>query len=153
MSDGILTFAKMVIDQGVAPGLDCNDFHKAIEKRAEKIRKAGETAEGAYTRFITSDPDGKLLFKAYRAAPKPAMPFSSAAPADEDQDYVPRGPADKAMRSLIERHQLQAAKDGKPLSYAQAFTRVYEEAANRELKAEWDAEQAETTAKRAAGLK
>jgi hypothetical protein len=149
MKDNMITFAKMVISQGVAPGLTAADFHTAIQKRAEAGRLPGETAEQAYTRFILDNPDGRLLFKAYRAAPKPV---ASAAPADENQDYVTRGPAEKEMHIAVENHRAAAAAQGQTLTPAQAFTAVYTSPAHRGLKARYDAETAASAAKRAAGM-
>jgi hypothetical protein len=62
MSNNLMLFAKMTVDQGRSPGLDKSVFGTAIEKLAEGIRRDGETPEKAYTRAITEIDDGRLLF-------------------------------------------------------------------------------------------
>jgi hypothetical protein len=142
----ILTFAKILADGGVAPGLTRNDFHREIQKRAASIRRAGETAEQAYARALVEDSDSRVLFKAYKAAEP------DAAPPDAKQDYVQRGPAEQEMRIAVERHRADAAALGNKLTYEQAFANVYTDPAHLPLKQRYDKETLATMTKRAAGM-
>jgi hypothetical protein len=136
-------FAKMTVDQGRSPGLDKWAYHDAIVKRAGEIRRPGETAEKAFTRAITEDDDGKLLFKALKIAPGNEV---KDAPQDDVSRVDTRGPAEKEMQDAVENHRAASAAQGLTLSPEQGFTAVYTSPAHRGLKARYDAE---TLAKRA----
>jgi hypothetical protein len=57
-------FAKMLVTQGIDSGQTREDFENDIAKRAEAIRRPGESREQVWTRFATETDDGRLLFKA-----------------------------------------------------------------------------------------
>ena len=133
----ILMFAKIAVDQGRSPGLDKSDFHKAIEKRAAEIRRPGESAEKAFTRAITEDDNGKLLFKALKIAPGKEI---EDAPQDDVPRVDPKGPAEQAMEEAVATHRTDAAAEGRTLSREQAFTEVYMHPANLGFKQRYDAE-------------
>lgn len=59
---------QKVCDDGELDDLTKADLHRLIEKRAEELRADGETLPIAYSRFVTADPAGRLLFKIYQAA-------------------------------------------------------------------------------------
>ena len=130
---GITGFAKMEI-AGHSSGLSRQRFETAIIKRAAEIRKAGESDAQAFTRTITQDDDGRLLYQASKIAPQ----------GDAVQDFVgdekppSRGPAHNKMDSLATDHMRAHAG----LSYQQAYAQVYTHPDNRALRARVVAEHA-----------
>jgi hypothetical protein len=132
-NSNILLFAKMTVDQGRYVGYDKGDFHRAIEKRAAEIRRPGETSEQSYSRVLETN-DGRLLFAAYKIAPPGAAPNDSA-PA-----VASKGAAEKEMQAAVENHRAASAAQGLSLSPEQAFTAVYTDPANVDLKKRFDAE-------------
>jgi hypothetical protein len=110
-------FAKILVDSGNACGHARQDFEEEIVKRAE--RRGGESAAQAFTRFVTTDATGKLLFKAAMMAP----------PRQAPQDFpLPKKPESAGPASAeLDRLARQMAKD-KGLSFQQAFVRIYENA-------------------------
>jgi hypothetical protein len=63
-----LDFAKILNNTGESCGFDRDDFHREIQKRAAETRSSHESEAQAYTRIMLT-PEGKELYKAYRAAP------------------------------------------------------------------------------------
>ena len=61
----VLDFAKRQVE-GERTGLEKHDYLAAIEGRAAKLRADGESQEQAFTKAITEDETGKLLFKALK---------------------------------------------------------------------------------------
>src|SRR5208337_2725107 len=93
---GMVDFKKMMptedsvalqklIDDGELK-LSKAEIHEVIERRADQLREDGETLQQSYAKFITADPAGRVLFKAYQSAPI----GKAKAPEDPKQDYVPR---------------------------------------------------------------
>ena len=78
----VLDFAKRQVE-GERTGLERHDYLAAIEGRAAKLRTDGESPQQAFTKVITEDEAGKLLYKALKRAPgaevKPA-PHCAAEP-------------------------------------------------------------------------
>jgi hypothetical protein len=89
-------FAKILNTTGNACGRDRDDFHEEIEKRAAATRRAGESAEKAYTRYITETDAGRELFKAYRNAPAGPEPVQAA----QDVEDEPDGDASRELRQM-----------------------------------------------------
>jgi len=136
MSNSILMFAKMQTE-GRTTGLDKNAYHAAIEKRASETRRAGESDAKAYTRVITESDEGRLLFKAYKAAPAPVFPVNN----DAEEDYAHGNPKDEAVRAILDgakRVQAEAKTKSVVLSDAQAFDRYYNAPENRKAKEAYD---------------
>src|SRR3979411_1412179 len=81
----IVMFAKIAVNQGRSPGLEKNAFYDAIVKRAEALRADGESRQQAFSKVITEDETGRLLYQAMKIAPgsevKPAP--QSAPPSPE----------------------------------------------------------------------
>ncbi len=136
-STDILLFAKMQAE-GRGTGLDKAAYHAAIEKRASETRRDGETDAKAYTRVITESDDGRLLFKAYKAAPAPVFPLAD----DATDEYAAHGnPKDDAVRAILEgakRVQAEAKTKSVVLSDAQSFDRFYNAPENAKAKAAYD---------------
>ena len=65
--DRVITIAKAVI-AGKPSAFTKRDFFLELQKRADEHRQPGETREGAFTRYATTDPDGQLLMQAHKAA-------------------------------------------------------------------------------------
>ncbi len=64
----VLDFAKRQVE-GEQTGLEKHDYLAAIEGRAAKLRADGESPQQAFSKTITDDEIGKLLFKALKRAP------------------------------------------------------------------------------------
>jgi hypothetical protein len=57
----VLDFAKRQVE-GERTGLEKHDYLAAIEGRAAKLRADGESQQQAFTKVITDDEIGRLLF-------------------------------------------------------------------------------------------
>jgi hypothetical protein len=93
----VLDIAGALNKSGHSFGLDRDDFHREIEKRAEASKLPHESAAQSYTRILGT-PEGRELYKAYRAAK----------PRQAPQDFVPRkkpeplGPAARELQELAD---------------------------------------------------
>jgi hypothetical protein len=138
MTKTILDFAKLLTERGLDFGLDRSHFHAEIEKRAAQSRRHGESKQQSYSRFITESAEGVELFKALRRAP--------AAPPQAPQDTATRntkplpGPASEEMAALARKLSRE-----RKISYAQAYTRLFESEAHRDLRDRIKVEEAEAT--------
>jgi len=65
--DAIIGVAKSII-AGQPTAFTKRDFFLEIQKRADQQRGPGETRERAFARYATTDPQGRLLFQAHKAA-------------------------------------------------------------------------------------
>jgi hypothetical protein len=65
--DNVITIAKAVIS-GKPSAFTKRDFFLELQKRADENRQPGETREGAFTRYATTAPDGRLLMQAHKFA-------------------------------------------------------------------------------------
>jgi hypothetical protein len=118
-------------------GLDRTDFEREIYKMAEATKLPGESRAQAFTRISTQTAEGRILFK---AAVRGKAPVQSA------QDFVERntkpvpGPASEEMSRLA--HKLARERR---ISYQQAYTRLFESEAHRDLRDRIKVEEAEAT--------
>ncbi|SFK83508.1 hypothetical protein [Methylocapsa palsarum] len=141
--------AKKIYDGVFAGTLDAKKYqiNNLIRTRAGDIRKDSESPEQAFTRCITEDAAGKLLFKAMKAARGPEI--EGHAP----QDNVPRkepefiGPAHARLHSLAVDH--MRAHPG--LTYAGSYTYLYSHKDNADLRAAVKAEHMRATMAGVAG--
>jgi hypothetical protein len=129
-------YAKMTVDQGRSPGLSRQDFEAAIAKRGAELFPR-DTAAKAFTRAMTEDADGRLLYAASKIAP-PAVAAAAPAPSA----LAPAGPAEAELNKKVDEY--LAKNVGK--SRAQAFAAVYTARENLELKKRYDDEQAKLSA-------
>jgi hypothetical protein len=109
-----LGFAKILNETGNPSGLNRDDFHREIEKRATESRREGESLPQAYTRILET-PEGQVLHDAYKRAPR--APVQAA----QDLPHTPKpaGPASKELDDLAR----AMAKD-KGISFQQAHARL-----------------------------
>jgi hypothetical protein len=129
---GIETFAKILVDQGDPCGLDRQHFEDEITKRAE--RREGESAAQAFTRYATTTPDGRLLFKAAVMAP----------PRQAAQDLpVPKKPLSAGEASDELNELARAMAKEKNLKFEQAFSALWTDPERAELVARVRREEAE----------
>ena len=66
--DEIKKLARDVVDEKIGNHASRHQWYSAISKAAETQRKPNETREMAFSRYATEDADGKVMFKAMRAA-------------------------------------------------------------------------------------
>jgi hypothetical protein len=117
-------FAKMLVTQGIDCGQTPEFFENDIAKRAEAIRRPGESREQAFSRFATETDDGRLLFKAATMA---ARSVAQAA-----QDVAPEqkafGPAGRLMNELA----VELARS-KSLTLQESYSRLIVDPARADL--------------------
>ena len=136
-NDTLLAIAKRVWRGECEPVFSKTDFYTEITKRAETARRVGESFSQAFARYVTEEPDGKMLYCAYKRAGGPP-PRPEPRPAPERRTVEPGQACKKLMRLA------DAERAAHPeLRQAQAFAKVYEDPRNGELVA---AERAERRA-------
>jgi hypothetical protein len=135
-----LDIAKIFVDgTGHDFGLDRTDFEAEIHKMAAATRPPGSTESRAqgFTRISTQTEAGKILFK---AAVRGKPPVQAA------QDFMERttkpspGPASEELAALARK----LARERR-ISYQQAYSRLFESEAHRDLRDRIKAEEAEAT--------
>jgi hypothetical protein len=117
--------------------LTSEDFHKAIERRAEAIRRPGQSAAQAYTEILGT-PEGIALHAAYKRAPKPPV----QAPQDTVTTMPPAGPAS----AELERMAREMARS-KGVSFQRAYTQLYTDPERAELVARMRLEERAATSR------
>jgi hypothetical protein len=129
----ILDFAKLMnaSTTGQTFGLDKNDLHREIVKRAEKSRRPGQSTQQSY-RDVLLTPDGNELYRAYKRAP--AAPPQDFVPTRDKPE--PKGPAAVELDRLVEEFaaRYNRTTTGRKLSRAQAYDRVFNDPENRRLR-------------------
>jgi len=119
-----IDFAKALVAGGHDRGLKRQDFEAEIARRAEDVRRPGETPEQAFAKYMTETDDGKLLFKASKLAPSDDAAQDLVKP-DEPK---PVGPASARLQQMA-----RIAAQEQRLSYQQAYTRLLTHPDHREL--------------------
>jgi hypothetical protein len=90
----IVMFAKIAANQGRSPGIKKHGFYDAIVKRAEALRADGESPQQAFTKVITEDETGRLLYQAMKIAPGAEVkPVPQPAPPSREGGETPRSRA------------------------------------------------------------
>ena len=117
----VLDFAKRQVE-GERTGLEKHDYLAAIEGRAAKLRTDGESPQQAFTKVITEDEAGKLLYKALKRAPG-AEVKAAPQPAPPSREAAARhlGPGHAKMHSAAIDLQRRIPR----LSYEAAYSRAY----------------------------
>ncbi|SEE37389.1 hypothetical protein SAMN05444161_5571 [Rhizobiales bacterium GAS191] len=127
MNVTMIDLAKAAVESGNSAGISKAEWYQTISKLAERTRQAHETKAAAFVRYTESDPDGRLLYSAYKLAPLPD--YNPGAPVAKVETTKPVSAAMQKFNSLAD-----ALRKSEPnLSGAQAFVKVYEDPANREL--------------------
>jgi hypothetical protein len=119
----IVMFAKIAVNQGRSPGLEKDAFYDAIVKRAEALRADGESQQQAFSKAITEDETGKLLYQAMKIAPGAEVkPAPQPAPPSREAEAKLLGPGHAQMHSAaidlqrrVPRLSYEAALDCKAL--------------------------------------
>jgi len=145
VDDAAVHFAKVISDANpftrrevaAEAGLSRQDYEDAIHKRAESIRRPGDSKQQAFTRYAVETDDGRALMKAALAAPPMAPPKQAP------QDLKPKsaGPASEEL----ERMARAMAKERK-LTVAQAYSRLISDPDRKEMLAEIKREEARARA-------
>jgi hypothetical protein len=142
----LVAIAKGVIERGASPIYEKHVYIGAIAALADEIKKAGESTAQAFTRAITQDESGRVLYQCLKFAKGPEVePFqvspngtaaspwptpgpSSSAAATKIPPWA--GPNHARMQSLADDH--LAANPRK--SPASAYAAVYTDPRNLELR-------------------
>jgi hypothetical protein len=128
----VLDFAKRQVE-GERTGLEKHDYLAAIENRAAKLRANGESPQQAFTKVITDDEIGKLLYRALKRAPGAEVkPAPQPAPPSREAAAQLLGPAHARLHSMAVDHQRANPR----LSYESAYSRMYTAPACAGLRAE-----------------
>ncbi len=135
--------AKIVNENGIT---DCDPslFASAIAKRAEKIRRDGESSQQAYARCIMHDPKGVSLFRALKASSGQSRGADGFAyPAGADRRGAPNTPETEAAgvagfksREDAELDRLARKHQNKNpgMTYEAAYTAIYAAPENKQLR-------------------
>jgi hypothetical protein len=112
-------------ERGEYDHISKNEWHQVVEYRAAQIRKSDETKEQAFTRAITSDDLGRVLFKAHQQCNGRRFykqifdaPPESVAKAADPTPHL--GPAHKEMNALAIDYQRSSGR-----TFASAYSHVY----------------------------
>jgi hypothetical protein len=131
--ESIVMFAKIAVNQGRSPGLEKDAFYDAIMKRAEALRADGESQQQAFSKVITEDETGRLLYQAMKVAPGAEVkPAPQPAPPSREAEAKLLGPAHARLHSQAIDHQRANPR----LSYESAYSRMYTAPENASLRAE-----------------
>jgi hypothetical protein len=129
----IVMYAKIAVNQGRSPGLEKDAFYDAIMKRAEALRADGESPQQAFSKVITEDETGRLLYKAMQIAPgQEVKPAPQPVPPSPEAAARLLGPAHARLHSQAVDHQRANPR----LSYESAYSRMYTHPENASLRAE-----------------
>ena len=128
--ESIVMFAKITLNQGRSPGIEKHDFYDAIVKRADELRADGESPQQAFSKVITEDETGRLLYKAMQIAPGAELkPVAQPAPPSREASARLLGPAHARLHSQAVDHQRANPR----LSYEAAYSRMYTHPENASL--------------------
>jgi hypothetical protein len=89
LNSTMLACARNAIAKGAPPVFSKSDYYAEIAKRAEAGRRAGETFVQGFTRFITEEADGTVLYKTYKIA---GGPLPQPEPRSASEARRSRGP-------------------------------------------------------------
>jgi hypothetical protein len=127
----IVMFAKIAVNQGRSPGIEKHGFYDAIMKRANDLRADGESQQQAFTKTITDDPTGQLLYQAMKIAPgSEVKPTPQPAPPSPEAAAKLAGPGHARMHSMAVDFQRANPRH----SYESAYSRVYSAPENSGLR-------------------
>jgi hypothetical protein len=120
--DTMIVIAKSVI-AGKPSTFTKRDFFVELQKRADEERQPGETREGAFARYVTTDPSGRLLMQAHKAAS--GEDFTGERDKDDKEPTT-----NEAFRRLMD---LATDKREQGETVEQAFARLYADPKYRDL--------------------
>jgi hypothetical protein len=134
----IVMYAKIALNQGRSPGLEKDAFYDAIVKRAEALRADGESKERAFTKAITEDETGRLLYRAMQIAPGAEVrpPPAPDAVKDFAKAQEAGGPAHAKLHSMVIDYQRAHAGVTYQSAYSSLYTRDENQALREQIKAE-----------------
>jgi hypothetical protein len=152
------TFAKLIVDTAPATlealckqqiagkdtGLEKHNYIEAIQKRGDLLFPMIASPQGRFTKAMTEDDTGRLLYAAAKAATGSEVNPASAI---EEDPQIPDTPAMAQIRVLA----LDYARSHPYKSKEQCFTAVYTAPANRQLREKAVAEQMAAARARSVG--
>jgi hypothetical protein len=107
-TQNLLVFAKILTEGGSACGMARQDYENEIIKQAE--RRDGESPQQAFTRYITQDETGKLLFKAAMRAPPRQAPQDLARDAESEPSTDAQRELDRLARDVARRANISLSR-------------------------------------------
>jgi hypothetical protein len=128
----IIAIAKNVVKRGAPPVFAKSAYIAAIAKRADEIKKAGESTQQAFTRAITDDEIGRMLYRASKAASGPeieASPIEAPTPSA-------LGPAHAKTQVLADDHLKANPRKSKESAFAHVYAAPENSALREQCKAE-----------------
>jgi hypothetical protein len=115
----------LVVAKGVMVGkpttIKKRDWYTEMCNRAEALRHEGQTKEAAFAKFITSNPDGRLLFAVYKQAPGNDWEGED----DEELDDMANPEADDPAYAKLCAKARALMEQNPQLSFPQAFSICY----------------------------
>ncbi|MFZ3327282.1 MAG: hypothetical protein WA231_15950 [Methylocella sp.] len=131
--ESIVMFAKIAVNQGRSLGIEKHEFYDAIVKRADELRADGESPQQAFSKVITEDETGRLLYQAMKIARGSELkPVAQPVPPSREEKARLLGPAHARLHSQAVDHQRANPR----LSYESAYSRMYTAPENAQLRAE-----------------
>jgi hypothetical protein len=131
-----------------------HEIYQLICALAEDRREPGQSSHSAFAKFITRDPLGMDLYQINKSMPGSDVDASAfKSEARRDVDIRKNGGTEAELNRKAAELMSAVSKDAKakPLTFAQAFTKVYTDPTNRDLVGRYKDEQQARLARIAAG--
>jgi hypothetical protein len=116
-SDAMIAIAKAV-ELGKPTTIIKADWYREILNRSEALRFEGQSSPATFSKFITNNPDGQLLFAVYKQAPGKDW-TGDAEELDEEEDEE-NDPAYAKLATAAK----ELMKTNSTLSFPQAFSKA-----------------------------
>jgi hypothetical protein len=120
--DSMIVIAKSVI-AGRPSAFTKRDFFLELQKRADQVQRPDEKRESAFTRYATTDPNGRVLMHAHKLAG--GEDYQGEPDEEDNQPFTNEG-----YRRLMDLAN-QNRREGETVE--QAFARLYADPKNRDL--------------------
>jgi hypothetical protein len=130
------------------------EVYELIDQLAQDRRQPGQGRHSAFARFVMKDELGRGLLSIQKNMPGSDVdPSAFKSEARRDVDIRKDGGTEAELNRKAAELMSAVSKDAKakPLSFAQAFTKVYTDPANRDLVSRYTDEQQARLARIAAG--
>ena len=96
------------------------DWYNEITKRAERLRRTGESEQLSRVRYATSDPEGMVLMSAYLKAKGPSRQPKEISKQESQDERLSASDAQRGLQNLADEH----CRTHPEISRAQAMAKV-----------------------------